>query len=147
MEAPLRVRGGFLVAMGPRTERWARGYFPRNRQVVQRGKGLRLHLPRRWGRGCFRALFWHSGRRVQVPRRRREGHLRDNPGQAGLAGRERLRGIGSRGDGAGWRPTLDERRWVGWNRTERYRGGPEGDGIEGQVRTTLRETNGQIRDL
>jgi hypothetical protein len=30
---------------------------------------------------------------------------------------------------------------------EIHRGGPEGDGIEGQVRTTLRETKGQMRDL
>jgi hypothetical protein len=47
----------------------------------------------------------------------------------------------------GWRTTLDERRRVGWKRTGRYGGGPEGDGMEGQVRTTLRETNRQIRDL
>jgi CspA family cold shock protein len=38
---------------GPGVERWAHGYFPRNRQVVQRGKGLRLHLPDDGGEDVF----------------------------------------------------------------------------------------------
>src|SRR5918994_2974028 len=79
-EAPTPTRGAaFLLRWSPRRERRAPVYGPRNGKVVFRREGLRLHLPRRWGRGPLRAPFGHNGRGLQDPRRGRQGLLRGDP--------------------------------------------------------------------
>src|SRR5918994_286373 len=71
----------------------AQTHGPRNGKVVQPGQGLRVHNPRRGGRGPLRALLRYSGQRVQNLRGGREGHLRGGPGPEGSAGPKRLQGV------------------------------------------------------
>src|SRR5215207_9528495 len=61
--------------------------------MVQSGERLRVHNPRRRGRGYLRALLRYRGQRVQEPPGGREGHLRGRPGPEGSAGPKRLQGV------------------------------------------------------
>ncbi|CAA9241882.1 MAG: Cold shock protein of CSP family, partial [uncultured Acidimicrobiales bacterium] len=62
----------------------------RNREVLQRREGLRLHLPRAGGRR-LRALLQHPEQRLQVPRRGPERRVRRRPRAQGRRGAERPR--------------------------------------------------------
>src|SRR5207248_5393226 len=67
-------------------------YGKRNRQVVQRRQGLRFHHARGRLKGRVRPPLEHRRRRLQEPRRRNEGRVRDARRRQGPRGRERRQG-------------------------------------------------------
>src|SRR5438552_1483364 len=90
--------------VSPDTESQERIYGNRNREVVQRRQGLRVHHARRRGQGPVRAPQRNRRQRLQVAPRGREGQLRRRNRAEGPQRGERTSALGDRSSSSSRRP-------------------------------------------
>src|SRR5690242_952648 len=96
---------GFSRLRGPQHRQRRHPDANRNRQVVQRGEGLRVHHPRRWLEGPLPPPKRTRRHRAAPARRGEQGHLHGRGGRQGPARRRRRPRVVTDPDSAG-RPGL-----------------------------------------